>query len=434
MDKRNEPKWIRNIRWRRYLREWRVFLLQQSKAFLKWFVFSCIIGLLVGAAGAAFHHAIAYAEALRNAHGWLLILLPVIGAFIVFLYRVCGMERDRGTNFVLIAVRENEPMRLLTAPLIFISTVLSHLAGASVGREGAALQLGGAISSKIGRMMHLDEKDARVVTMCGMAAGFSALFGTPLTAAVFAMEVVSVGVMYYAAVFPCMFGALLAHRVATLLGNVQPVYVLRDVPGVDLPTMLRIVALGCLCALLSIAICWALKGGARLYGRFLESPYLRIAVGGCLVVLVTLMTGTRDYNGAGMDVIARAIGAQARPEAFALKILLTTLSLGAGYKGGEILPVFFTGATFGCVMGALVGLPPSFGASLGMAATFCGVTNCPLSSILLAYELFGGAGLPLFGLVCAVSYMLSGYTGLYSEQKIMYGKLRPEFIGRKIKH
>lgn len=408
--------------------------MQQSKAFIKWFVFSCIIGLVVGVAGAAFHHMVVYVTMLRQTHSWLLFTLPAIGLLIVFLYRICGMERDRGTNFVLIAVRENEPMRLMTAPLIFVSTVLSHLAGASVGREGAALQLGGAISSKIGRIMHLDEKDARVVTMCGMAAGFSALFGTPLASAVFAMEVVSVGVMYYAAIFPCVFGALLAHKVALFLGNVSQVYTLSNVPTFNMPTMLRVVALGCLCALLSIIICWALKAGAKLYTQYLESPYLRIAVGGVLVVIITLLSGTRDYNGAGMNIIARAMDGIARPEAFALKILLTTVTIGAGYKGGEIVPVFFIGATFGCVAGGMVGLPASFGAALGMAATFCGVTNCPLTSMLLAYELFGGAGLPMFGLACAVSYMLSGYTGLYSEQKIMYGKLRPEFIGRRIKH
>lgn len=411
-----------------------MFLLQQSKAFTKWFVFSCIIGVVVGAAGAVFHHTIAYVTEMRLAHSWLLFTLPLAGLFIVFSYRFFGMERDRGTNFVLIAVRENEPMRLMTAPLIFVSTVLSHLAGASVGREGAALQLGGAISSKIGQIMHLDEKDARVVTMCGMAAGFSALFGTPLASAVFAMEVVSVGVMYYAAIFPCVFGALLAHKVALFLGNVPQVYSLSDVPTADVPTMLRVVVLGCLCALLSIIFCWALKVGAKLYSRFLQSVYLRIAVGGVLVIVVTMLIGTRDYNGAGMNIIAHAMDGAARPAAFVLKILLTTISIGAGYKGGEIVPVFFTGATFGCVAGGMLDLPASFAAALGMAATFCGVTNCPLTSVLLAYELFGGAGLPLFGLICAVSYMLSGYTGLYSEQKIMYGKLRPEFIGRRIRH
>lgn len=428
-----EPKWVRHIRWRRYLRHWRVFLAQQGKALIKWSVFSCVIGVVVGAAGAAFHHAIEWATAFRQTHDWLLLTLPVMGALIVLMYHLCGMQRDRGTNFVLVAVRENASMPLKTAPLIFISTALSHLAGGSTGREGAALQLGGAISSKLGRLMHLDEKDARVVTMCGMAAGFAALFGTPLAAAVFAMEVVSVGVMYYAAIFPCMFGALLASLVAGQLGSHAPVFFLQ-MPAQDLPALLRVLALGCLCAALAIVFCWALKTASKLYNRFLQSPYLRIVIGGLLVIAVTLLSGTRDYNGAGMDVIARAIAGQARPEAFALKILLTALTLGAGFKGGEIVPVFFTGATFGCVMGSLIGLPPACGAALGMIAHFCGVTNCPLTSILLAYELFGGTGLPLFGLICAVSYMLSGYSGLYSEQKIMYGKLRPEFIGRKARH
>lgn len=430
----NEPRGNVKIRWQRFFREWRVFLFQQGGALLKWFLFSCLIGVTVGVVGTGFHHIILYVTRLRQEHGALLYTLPVVGIGIVFLYRSCGMERDRGTNFVLIAVRENEPMRLLTAPLVVISTALSHLAGASVGREGAALQLGGAISCKIGRMMHLDEKDARIVTMCGMAAGFSSLFGTPLTSAIFAMEVVSVGVMYYSAIFPCIFSALLAHQVALWLNNPAPLYVLPDLPAADVPTMLRVVLFGCLCALLAIAFCWTLQSGAKLYQRFFKSPYLRILVGGCIIVAVTLLSGTRAYNGAGMDSIAQALMGKTQPEAFAMKILMTTLALGAGYKGGEIVPVFFTGATFGCVVGPLLGLPASFGAALGMTATFCGVTNCPLSSLLLAYELFGGVNLPLFGLVCAVSYMLSGYSGLYSEQKIVYGKLRPVFIDRKTKH
>lgn len=434
MKKKKEPKWLTHIRWRRYARQWRTFLLQQSSAFVKWFVFSCIIGLTVGVAGAVFHHAVELATELRQSHDFLLWTLPLAGAAIVFLYTACGMEHDRGTNFVLIAVRENEPMRLLTAPLIFLSTVLSHLAGASTGREGAALQLGGAISCKIGRMMHLDEKDARVVTMCGMAAGFSALFGTPLAAAIFAMEVVSVGVMYYAAIFPCMFGALLAHLVAQALGSTAPSYVLSVVPALDLRTLLRVVVLGCLCALLAIVFCWALKTAAKLYIKYLKSPYIRIVIGGVLVLVVSLLSGTRDYNGAGMDVIAHAMQGSARPGAFVMKLLLTALTLGAGYKGGEIVPVFFVGATFGCSYGVLLGLPAPLAAGLGMVGVFCGVTNCPLTSILLAYELFGGVGLPLFALVCAVSYMLSGYSGLYSEQKIMYSKLRPQYIDRKTRH
>lgn len=190
--------------------------------------------------------------------------------------------------------------------------------------------------------------------------------------------------------------------------------------------------LGVFCAVLSILFCLFMEKTGTIYRKYLPNAYLRIFVGGCLVVGVTLLLGTRDYNGAGMDVIARAMSGHAETVAFLLKILLTALTLGAGYKGGEIVPSFFIGATFGCVVGPLLGLSPSFSAGLGMAALFCGVTNCPLASFVLCLELFGMKGIGYYGLICAVSYMLSGYYGLYSEQKIMYSKMKPEFINKKV--
>lgn len=404
--------------------------------FFRWILFAGIIGMICGGVGAAFHFAIAGATLLRLSNSWLLWLLPAGGALIVLLYRWCGMEKDRGTNFVLIAVRENEPMRLRTAPLIFIATVITHLVGGSSGREGAALQLGGSISSKIGRWMRLNDKDSRIITMCGMSAAFAALFGTPLTAAVFSMEVVSVGVMYYAALVPCTISALVGMGVAALLGIEPTAFILPDIPALGAVSALRVIGMGILFALLSIFFCRMMHAAPKLYARLLPNGVARAAVGGALVIALTYLVwlwapGTYDYNGAGAEIIARAIAGEARPEAFFLKMLFTTVTLGAGFKGGEIVPVFFTGATFGCVSAPLLGLPSSFGAGLGMVSVFCGVTNCPMTSLLLAYELFGGSSLALFALSCAVSYMLSGYCGLYSEKKILYSKLRPEFIDRK---
>ena len=399
--------------------------------FVRWVLFSAVIGVVVELASSAFYLCFAWATGVQTKWPWLLYLLPVGGAAIVLLYRVCGMEKDRGTNFVLVAVRENAPLRLRTAPLVFLSTIITHLVGGSSGREGAILQIGGSISSKIGQWVHLDEKDSRVITMCGMSAAFAALFGTPLAAAIFAMEVVSVGVLYYAALVPCTLSALIGVWVAGLCGVAPTSFPLSGVPELEPLSMLRVLVLGLLLALVSILFCRIMHGVSHLYDRFLSSPLLRAIVGGVLVVLLTLLVGSRDYNGAGSGVIAAAIGGQARPEAFLLKIVFTALTLGAGFKGGEIVPAFFAGSTFGCVAAPLIGLPAPFGAALGMVAVFCGVTNCPLTSLLLAFEVFGGGGLPLFAIVCAVTYMLSGYDSLYSEQKIMYGKFRAEYINQK---
>lgn len=420
--------------------------LEDPVVFLRWLLFAAIIGLVAGVVSTAFYYAFAWATETRTEHPWLLWLLPVGGVAIVLLYRVCGMEKDRGTNLVLTTVRENTALPLRTAPLVFLSTIITHLAGGSSGREGAILQIGGSISAFIGRLMRLDEKDSRVITMCGMSAAFSALFGTPLTAALFAMEVVSVGVMYYAAIVPCVIAAIIGLWVAQFFGVPGTAFELESIPSLSPLTLVQAVGMGILLALLSILFCKVMHAAPKLYSRFFPNHLVRVVVGALLVLAVTYVIwiwnpGTYDYNGAGEEIIHAAIEGHARPEAFLLKMLLTALTLGAGFKGGEIVPVFFTGATFGCVAAPLLGLPSSFGAGLGMVGLFCGVTNCPLSSLLLALELFAGSsygmftgqGLGLFAVTIAVSYMLSGYYSLYSEQKILYSKFRPEFINRKAK-
>ena len=402
--------------------------------FLRWCVFAVVIGLVVGTVGAGFHLALEWAGETRAEYGWLLYLLPFAGVFIAFWYKRADMPLERGTNFILTSVRENHPVRLRLAPSIFVTSILTHLCGGSAGREGAAIQLGGAISGNIGHWMRLDDRDSRTITMCGMAAGFAALFGTPLAASVFAMEVISVGVMYYAALFPCVLASVIAHQVALSLGGETTTFALSDVPQQAEPLLLaKLVLFGVVCAVLSAVVCIVFHRIGHLFKKYIPNQYLCIAAGGLAVVLVSLLLGTRDYNGAGMQVIERAVAGEASYAAFLIKLVLTAVTIGVGYKGGEIVPVLFIGATFGAAYGGFFGLAPSFAAGLGMTAVFCGVTNSPLTSILLAFELFGGQSLALFALVIAVSYMLSGYYGLYSEQKILYSKMRPQFIDRKTK-
>jgi len=406
---------------------------EQPLTFLKWMLFACIIGIVVGGVTIAFYCCFQWATKAQESYDWLLYLLPAGGLFIVFIYKISGLHQDKGTNFVLIAVRENAGMALRTAPLVYISTLVTHLFGGSSGREGAILQIGGSISSFIGRKMHLDEKDSRIITMCGMSTAFSALFGTPLTAAVFSMEMISVGIMYYSAIVPCVLSAIVGVFLARLCGIEATTFAIAGIPEITVPVLLEVIALGILCAMLSIMFCRLMHLSPKFYRRFFPNPYLRAAAGGAVVIGLTLLVGSRDYNGAGGDIIAGALQGSARPEAFLLKIVFTMVTLGAGFKGGEIVPVFFTGATFGCVIAPLIGLNASFGAAIGLVSVFCGVTNCPMTSLLLALELFGGEQLPLFALSCAVSYMLSGYYSLYTEQKIVYSKLHPTFIDRKAK-
>ena len=400
---------------------------------LKWVIFSLVVGVSVGFIGALFHMAIDMGSHLREIYPWILYLMPLAGLLIVWAYHVTGMSDDKGTEYIIAAVREGRGLRIRTAPLIFLATVLTHLTGGSAGREGAALQLGGSMSSFIGRLMKLDEKDRRIITMCGMSAGFAALFGTPLAASLMAMEVVSVGVMYYSAIVPCVLSAIISQQVAMAVGVTPTAFSVTIVPEITPVLLLQLVALAALCGLVAILFCGIMHIAPKLYNKLTKNPYIKAILGGVIIVILSLIFGG-DYNGAGVDVIVNAVNGEAKPEAFLLKMIFTALTLAAGFKGGEIVPAFFCGATFGCFFGSYLGLPASFAAAAGMVSVFCGVTNCPLTSILLSYELFGGGGLLLYALCCAVSYMLSGYSGLYHAQKIMYSKLKPEYIGNQDSH
>ena len=401
------------------------------QALAKWLALAIVVGAACGVVGSAFHIGVEKATELRGEFPWLLWCLPAAGLLIVAFYRLTRTE-GLGTNDIIDAVHLGKGLTLKLLPAVFFGTVLTHLCGGSAGREGAALQMGGTIGHKVGGLFRLDDRDMRTATMAGMAAFFAALFGTPLTAAVFAMEVVSVGIMYYAAIVPCLVSASVGLLVAQGFGlHLEGGYQVGECAVLAPDSMLRVAVLGILCALVSILFCRVMHAAPKLYARFFPGTLLRVTVGGLLVLVLTVLVGDQTYNGAGEAVMHRMIGGETIPEAFLLKILFTALTLGAGFRGGEIVPVLFTGCAFGTLAGPMLGLPHGFSGALGMAAVFCGATNCPMSSILLSYELFGGEGLPLYALCVGVSYMLSGYYGLYGEQKIVYSKFKTEWIDRK---
>jgi len=408
---------------RTYLRTVRENFFYSFRTLLRWLLCAGLIGAVCGAVGAAFHHGVDAATALRAAHPWLLWCLPVLGCAVVGVYRALRVE-GVGTDSVLDEVQSGSGLSPALLPAVFVSTLLSHLGGASVGREGAALQMGGTIGFHTARALRLEESDRRTATMAGMAALFAALFGTPVAATVFAMAVVSVGVVQYATLLPCLIASLAAWGVSLLL-HVAPTRFAVPVPGPEVWMFLRVGALALLCALLSTALCLTVHGAEKHARRWLKNPWLRALAGGAVIVGLSLLLGP-DYNGAGMPVIRAAVEeGRAVPWAFAAKLALTALSLAAGYKGGEVVPSFFIGATFGCIVGPLLGIPAGFAASVGLVAVFCGAVNCPLASTLLAVELFGAQALPCYALACALSYMFSGYTGLYSSQVFLFGKLKP---------
>ena len=406
-----------------YLRLWSLY----CKGLGKWLLVSGITGLLCGVLGSAFHVAVEEATAFRMAHPWVLYTLPAAGLLAVGIYKFTGTE-GQGTNNVIDEVQSGRGISPALLPAIFFATFVTHLAGGSAGREGAALQMGGAIGFNTGRLLRLDDKDLRMATMTGMAAFFSALFGTPLAATIFAMAVISVGLLYHAAFIPCFVASLTAYGISLLLG-VAPTRFAVLAPAVSVEMLLRVAVLAALAAMISVLFCATLHTAEHLFHRYFRSAWLRAFCGGALLLVLTLLLRTTDYNGAGMDVITAAVEeGRAAPLAFLLKILFTAITLGSGFKGGEVVPSFFVGAAFGCVLGPLLGIPAGFAAAIGLVSVFCGAVNCPIASMFLSVELFGAGGLLYFALACGLSYVLSGYSGIYSSQRILYDKLKNQYI------
>ncbi|MCM1106658.1 MAG: chloride channel protein [Blautia sp.] len=404
--------------------------LRRGAVSVKWVVFALLVGGVVGLCGTAFYFSLSFVTLLRAQNPWLIFLLPIGGLGIVGLYHLLKDDDDTGTNLVISAIHYGDRLPFRMAPLIFISTVITHLLGGSSGREGAALQMGGSLGSSMGRLFRFDEKDKHVMIMCGMSAAFSALFGTPMAAAIFSMEMVSVGVMYYTALVPCVISALVAHGIAGRFGVTNDLFHIAAIPKFTVLSAVRISVLAVLCALISILFCILLHKTEELYKRLLKNAYVRVFAGGVLVVLLTLLVGDQSYNGTGIAIIERCLDGTVRPEAFLLKMIFTALTLGAGYKGGEIVPSFFTGAAFGCLFGNLTGFSPTLCAAVGMTSVFCGVTNCPITALLISFELFGYDGMPYFLLATAFGYMLSGYFGLYRSQRIVYSKYKTNYINK----
>ena len=411
-----------NKRTKTALRRWCLY----GWTFAKWTMAASAIGVVCGLIGTMFHFGVHEVTAFRGTHPWVLYLLPLAGFVIVSFYKLTETD-GLGTDDIIDAVHAGKRLPILLLPAIFFGTVLTHLGGGSAGREGAALQIGGGIGFEAGRLLRLGEKDLPLATLCGMSAVFSALFGTPLTAAIFAMEVISVGVFYYAGLIPCLTAALVGYLVSLLMGVPPTRFAVAD-PGLDPWTMLLVILLAIGCAVVSILFCRGLQKTGKLAARLLPNPYGRVLVGGALVIVLTLLVGNTNYNGAGMEMVERAVSGDVEPWAWLWKLLFTAVTIGFGYKGGEVVPSFFVGACFGCVLGGAIGLPAGFGAAIGLVAVFCGAVNCPIASVFLSIELFSTGDVLYFAMACAISYLLSGYCGLYSSQTILYSKMRAEFI------
>lgn len=394
------------------------------KVLLKWGLLGVLMGCIGGVLGAVFHYALHFLTEVRGEHMWLIFLLPVGGLLTVGVYRVFRMRNNRGTNEIIDAILNGDSVNPLVAPVIFITTAITHFFGGSAGREGAALQLGGSVASGLAKLLRLNENERTVLIMSGMSAVFAGLFGTPLTATFFCMEFASVGTIFTPALLPCYLAAFMASRVSASMGVHAETFLLDESVAFTFTVSWQTLVLALLVGVLGIGMCYFFHEAEHFAAKKLPNPWIRIAVGGVLIVAMTLLVGDHRYNGAGMDMAMKAVGGEADWYDFLLKLLFTAVTLAAGFKGGEIVPTFCIGATFGCALGSLIGLDPGFAAALGLVGLFCCVTNSPISAIVLSIEMFGSANVYLFAFVCVISFVISGNWGLYASQIIQFSKSR----------
>jgi H+/Cl- antiporter ClcA len=391
--------------------------------FGKWLVLALLVAALAGTASAWFLHALDWATQTREAHHWLIALLPLAGFAVAWVYLQIGQSVEGGNNLLIDEIhdpRKAVPLRM--APLIFLSTVISHLFGASVGREGTAVQMGGALADQVTQRFKLSPADRRILLMAGISAGFSSVFGTPLAGAVFGLEVLVVGRMRYDALWPCFVAAIMANLVTSLWGIEHTHNAAGAIPALAAWPIAAVLLGGALFGLVGMAFAKSTHALSAFMKRRISYSPLRPALGGAILALLVWLTDAWRYVGLGIPTIEQAF-VQALPSwDFAAKMLLTIGAIGTGFKGGEVTPLFFIGATLGNALAPLLHLPIGMMAALGFVAVFAGAANTPLACTLMALELFGSQIGVYAALACVVSYLFSGHTGIYRSQRIGQGK------------
>lgn len=396
------------------------FARKNSLFFLiQWLLLAVVIAVLVGSASALFLFSLDWATATRLQHHWLILLLPFAGFAVGWIYLHLGRSVEAGNNLILEEVHSPAntiPLRM--APLVFIGTVVSHLFGASVGREGTAVQMGASIADRFTPLLGLDNDARRMVLMAGVSAGFSSVFGTPLAGAIFGLEVMAIGRMHYTAIFPCLVAAVVADQVGLMWGVHHTHYAMSSIPTMSVWVLGSVIVAGCCFGLASRVFADAthLIGG-MMKKRIAYAP-LRPFIGGVVVAAAVYLLHADRYIGLGIPVIVDAFQHPLAPWDFLGKLVFTVTSLGSGFKGGEVTPLFYVGATLGNALAPLLHLPFAFLAGLGFVAVFAGAANTPIASTLMAIELFGADIGVYAAMACVVAYLVSGYTSIYRSQRV----------------
>ncbi len=397
-------------------------------AILEWMFISVLTGTLCGVVGALFSKTVAYATSFRHVNGWIILLLPVGGLLSVLIYRTLRVT-NHGTDDAVRSAHTNDKVSFLLTPATFVCSAITHLFGGSAGREGASLKMGAGIAAFMTGIFRLDERNRRTLSLAGMSGVFAAVFGAPVGAAVFTLEVVRTRTVHRWGLITSLISSGCAYYTAIYLGGGAERFDAGVMPDMSFNVLWRVVVLSALCGVVSYIFCCAMKQSSRTAKHLFKNEYVRISVCALVIVLLTIAVGTQDYNGGGMEVVERIFEGQGvRMEAFLFKIAFTALTVAAGFKGGEIVPAFFVGAMFGAAASVFLGLSAPFCAAIGMTALFCGVTNCPVATVFIASDMFGSQGVLFFVIASAVSFLFSGEPCLYDGKKYPFEQLKNETV------
>lgn len=409
---------------------------------VKWLSIAIPLGIVVGSACALFLQSLEMVTAIRLRNPILLYLLPVAGMIIVWLYREFGSTAEAGNNLIVDEIHEpggGVPLRM--APLVFVGTILTHLFGGSAGREGTAVQMGGSIASGFAFLMPgLSRGSTQILLMAGISAGFAGVFGTPVAAMIFALEVLAIGRMSYSAILPCLIAAIASDQTCVAWGIQHTHYHISSalpngssvhLAPLHLGLLGKVAFAGMLFGLASVLFAELVHGLHQYFHKVIRRPLLRPVVGGLIVISLVQVLGTRDYLGLGVSstdagsvtILSSFHLGGASSLSWLWKTLFTAVTLSSGFKGGEVTPLFFIGATLGNTLAWVLGAPVDLFAALGFVAVFAGATNTPLACTVMAIELFGGEYTVYYATACLVAYLFSGHSGIYLSQRVGIPKL-----------
>lgn len=391
----------------------------------KWTLLGTLVGILAGSASAVFLTSLAWATQMRLDQPWLIWLLPLGGLCMGWLYARFGGSAAQGNNLVIDEVNRNRsriPLRM--APFVLLGTVITHLFGGSAGREGTAIQMGASLADTLRRALRLGPADRRMTIMAGISGGFGSVFGVPVAGAIFGMEVQSVGRVQYEGLVPCLVAAYVGDLVTRAWGVPHAHYTHLETVAIEPWLLLKVAVAAIAFGLTSLVFVELTHGIKRLMTLLTRWTPLNPLIGGLVVLALTALVGTRDYLGLGLPLIEHSLdGSGVVALAFLLKLIFTAITLGTGYLGGEVTPLFVIGSTLGYTLGTLLGVDPTLLAAIGLVAVFAGASNTPLACAIMGVELFGGGPTLYLFLGCVVAYLASGHRGIYGTQQVGIPKI-----------